>query len=142
MDDKNNLVEQLRAQAKAYLPSRLQTLALRYGFTLRRVAVKHNRSNWGSCSSLGNVNLNLNLVRLPVVLSDYVMIHELCHLKYMNHSRRFHILLEKYCRDDYERLLSEGDASPLSVSEKIRRSKARFPVSFTLRRALREWKLV
>ena len=68
-----------------------------YGFTVNRVAIKHNVSNWGSCSSKGNVNLNLNLVRLPEELRDFVMLHELCHLKYMNHGAGFHALLESLC---------------------------------------------
>jgi len=140
MDEKIDIVEQMRARAKAELPGRLEALAQRYGFRLRRVAIKHNRTNWGSCSSLGNINLNLNLVRLPVPLSDYVMLHELCHLKYMNHGRRFHKLLEKLCRDDFERLLSEGEPGAVELSSKVRASRAEFPVSFTLRRFLRRWR--
>ena len=54
-------------------------------------------SNWGSCSSLKNINLNLRLVTLPDVLRDYVMLHELCHLKYLNHGPQFHALLESVC---------------------------------------------
>ena len=75
----------LRKEAREKLPPRLAELASRYGFTFHRVAIKHNASNWGSCSSLGNINLNLNLVRLPEVLSDYVLIHELCHLRHHDH---------------------------------------------------------
>ena len=57
-------------------------LAARHGFSYNRVAIKHNASNWGSCSTKGNINLNLNIVRLPKVLQDYVLIHELCHLRH------------------------------------------------------------
>ncbi len=90
-------VEQLRKEAKAYLPGRLQKLASQYGFTFNSVRIKHNSSNWGSCSSKGNINLNLNLMRIPQELQDYVMLHELCHLKYLNHSPQFHALLESVC---------------------------------------------
>ena len=90
-------VERLRAAAKAYLPGRLRELADAYGFDFRQVRIKHNISNWGSCSSLGNINLNLNLMRVPAELQDYVMLHELCHLKYMNHGPEFHALLEQVC---------------------------------------------
>ena len=89
--------ERLRAEAKAALPPRLAELAARYGFTYNKVRIKHNSSNWGSCSELGNINLNLNLMRLPEHLRDYVMLHELCHLRYLNHGPEFHALLESVC---------------------------------------------
>ena len=90
-------VEELRREAKAYLPGRLAELALLYGFEYNSVRIKHSSSNWGSCSSKGNINLNLNLMRVPKDLQDYVMLHELCHLKYLNHSPQFHALLESVC---------------------------------------------
>ena len=90
-------VEQLRAQAKVSLPLRLKELADEHGFTYNRVTIKNNISNWGSCSVRGNINLNLRLVTLPQVLQDYVMLHELCHLKEMNHGPKFHALLESLC---------------------------------------------
>lgn len=92
-------VKQLRAEAKAYLPGRLKELAEQYGFRYNQVRIKHNVSNWGSCSVKGNINLNLNLMRLPEDLRDYVMLHELCHLKHMNHGPQFHALLESVCPD-------------------------------------------
>lgn len=92
-------VELLRAQAKESLPPRLKELADEHGFTYNRVVIKNNISNWGSCSSKGNINLNLRLVTLPHSLQDYVMLHELCHLKEMNHGPRFHALLESLCPD-------------------------------------------
>ena len=92
-------VEELRAKAKEVLPPRLAELAARYGFTYNRVRIKHNSSNWGSCSELGNINLNLNLMRIPEELRDFVMLHELCHLKYLNHGPEFHALLESVCPD-------------------------------------------
>lgn len=90
-------VERLRVQAKAALPPRLAELAALHGFTYNQVRIKHNSSNWGSCSELGNINLNLNLMRLPEHLRDYVMLHELCHLRYLNHGPEFHALLESVC---------------------------------------------
>lgn len=102
-EDRNEIIERWRKRAKKELPPRLRELAQRYGFTVNRVAIKHNTSNWGSCSRLGNINLNLNLVRVPKELQDYVILHELCHLKYMNHGADFHSLLEKLCRDNIMR---------------------------------------
>lgn len=90
-------VERLRSDAKAYLPGRLRSLAALHGFTVNQVRIKHNVSNWGSCSTKGNINLNLNLMRIPAELQDYVMLHELCHLRYMNHGPEFHALLETLC---------------------------------------------
>lgn len=90
-------VEKLRAQAKEALPPRLAQLAAQHGFTYNKVFIKNNVSNWGSCSSKGNINLNLRLVGLPQELQDYVMLHELCHLKYLNHGKEFHALLESMC---------------------------------------------
>jgi predicted metal-dependent hydrolase len=90
-------VEALRAQAKRELPLRLAALAAQHGFTYNKVFIKNNVSNWGSCSSLKNINLNLRLVTLPQELQDYVMLHELCHLRYLNHGKEFHALLESVC---------------------------------------------
>lgn len=100
-------IEALRAQAKNELPPRLAELAKKYGFHYNQVRIKHNSSNWGSCSAKGNINLNLNLVRIPAELRDYVMLHELCHLRYLNHGPEFHALLEHVCpghRDLQQRL--------------------------------------
>lgn len=72
-------IEAMRARAKAELPPRLAWLAEEYSFKYNQVRIKHNSSNWGSCSRKGNINLNLNLVRLPDDLRDYVMLHVLCH---------------------------------------------------------------
>ena len=68
-------------------------LVVKDPFRYNRVAIKNNSSNWGSCSTLRNINLNMNLVKLPQELMDYVIAHELCHLVYPNHSQRFHALL-------------------------------------------------
>lgn len=90
-------VSELRSRAKAFLPGRTAELASMFGFSYNRVSIKHNVSNWGSCSSKGNINLNLNLMRLPDHLRDYVILHELCHLTHMNHGPEFHALLESVC---------------------------------------------
>ena len=90
-------VERLRAEAKQVLPERLAELAGVHGFSYNKVFIKNNVSNWGSCSSKGNINLNLRLVTLPDDLRDYVILHELCHLKYLNHGKEFHALLETVC---------------------------------------------
>lgn len=90
-------IEALRKVAENVLPERLQKLAERYSFEYSSVRIKHNSSNWGSCSRKGNINLNLNLVRLPDDLRDYVILHELCHLRHPDHGPGFHALLESLC---------------------------------------------
>lgn len=103
-------VEALRRQAKKELPVRLAELAARYGFTYNKVTIKHNSSNWGSCSARNNINLNLNIVRLPEVLQDYILLHELSHLRHRNHGREFHGLLEQLLADNIKEYVAEGDA--------------------------------
>ena len=92
-------IERLRKEAKAYLPARLAMFAEQYSFTYNQVRIKNNVSNWGSCSRKGNINLNLRLMTLPEDLRDYVILHELCHLRYPNHGKGFHLLLESLCPD-------------------------------------------
>ena len=90
-------IEDLRKEAKRILPARLSELAKKYSFEYNQVRIKHNLSNWGSCSRKGNINLNLNLMRVPDDLRDYVILHELCHLRHPNHGPDFHALLESLC---------------------------------------------
>ena len=97
-------IEVMRRQAKAELPRRLAELADRYGFTFNRVTIKHNSTNWGSCSARNNINLNLNIVRLPAALRDYILLHELCHLRHHDHGQGFHLLLEHVCTDNLLKL--------------------------------------
>ena len=89
--------EPLRKEARAVLPARLAELAGKYGFEYNRVFLKHNRSNWGSCSSKQNINLNITLVLLPEDLRTMVLLHELCHLRHMNHGAEYHALLDSLC---------------------------------------------
>ena len=141
-------VEALRRKAKAELPSRLAELAGRYGFVYNRVIIKHNATNWGSCSSKNNINLNLNIVRLPKVLQDYILLHELCHLRHHDHGHAFHLLLEHLLTDNLMKLLAdtslsnEDAALNSNLAKKAAVSKARFPVDYTMSRAIKQYKLV
>ena len=102
------LVEVLREEAKILLPQKISYFSNQYGFHFHKVTIKHNSSNWGSCSRAGNINLNLNLIRLPEPLCDYVLLHELCHLKEPNHGPRFHALLERLCLSNIRHLIDLG----------------------------------
>ncbi len=136
------LVEVMRSEAKLVLPKRLAFFASRYGFRYGKVTVKHNSSNWGSCSGKGNINLNLNLVRLPEPLCDYVLLHELAHLSFRDHGKRFHALLEKLCADDMARLAAGGDPYLDGLAGRIEKSRAEFPVSRTMEREMKGYRLI
>ncbi len=81
--------EVLRDCAKRIIVPRLSAIARQFGYTYHRVYVKDVKSRWGSCSSAGNINLNLWLLLLPSEYVDYVLKHELAHLRELNHSPRF-----------------------------------------------------
>ena len=132
-------VEALRRKAKAELPSRLAFLAQKYGFIYNRVAIKHNASNWGSCSTMGNINLNLNIMRLPKVLQDYVLLHELCHLRHHDHGHGFHLLLEHVLTDNLLAHVEAGDPLARELARKAALSKAKYPIDYTLTRAIKSY---
>lgn len=135
-------IEALRRKAKAELPPRLAELAARYGFSYNRVAIKHNASNWGSCSARSNINLNLNVVRLPKILQDYVLLHELCHLRHQDHGHGFHLLLEHVLTDNLLKCVDAGDTVAAEIARKAAVSKARYPVDFVMTRAIRQYRVV
>ncbi len=78
-----------RMEAKMFMIPRTYMLAEKFGLRFNRVTIKSAKTRWGSCSSKNNINLNLNLMRLPEQLIDYVILHELAHLKHPNHSSNF-----------------------------------------------------
>jgi predicted metal-dependent hydrolase len=89
------------ARAKRELPPRLLELATRHGLAVSRVSIRNQRWRWGSCSPNGHICLNWRLVTMPDWVRDYVLIHELMHLKRMDHSPRFWKLVAAAC-PEYE----------------------------------------
>ncbi|NTV02845.1 MAG: M48 family metallopeptidase [Chlorobiaceae bacterium] len=79
----------LKRRADLKLVTQLGRIASAHGFSYSSVSVRKQRSRWGSCSSKGRISLNLKLLFLPPLLVRYIMVHELCHTRHMNHSRRF-----------------------------------------------------
>lgn len=91
-------VEQdLRSLAKQELPPRLLALAAEHGLAVRKITIRNQRSRWGSCSRVGAIALNFRLVQMPPSVRDYVLVHELMHLKQQNHGPRFWALVERAC---------------------------------------------
>lgn len=125
-------IEQMRRQAKAELPGRLADLAARYGFVFNKVTIKNNTTNWGSCSIRNNINLNLKIVRLPSVLQDYIILHELCHLRHRDHGNAFHLLLEHLLTDNTLKLIEEGDGYAKMIAAKAAVSKSRYPLDYAM----------
>jgi len=85
-----------RASGRKILVQRLEELSEIHDLPYNRVFVKNQKTRWGSCSEKKNINLNINLLRLPKELMDYAIMHELVHTKVLNHSSQFWDLLEKY----------------------------------------------
>lgn len=86
-------------EAMRLIKERLSFFNEIYNFEFKRISVKNQRTKWGSCSSKKNLNFNYKLIFLPSALSDYVIVHELCHLAELNHSARFWALVARAIPD-------------------------------------------
>jgi predicted metal-dependent hydrolase len=89
----------LRRIAEQELVPRLRQLAADHDLVVRRATIRNQSSRWGSCSRHGAIALNFRLVQMPPAVCDYVLIHELMHLRQQNHSRRYWRLVEAVCPD-------------------------------------------
>ena len=92
-------LHQLTARASVVIKERLNRFAPLVGVTYGRVTIRHQRTRWGSCSARGNLNFNCLLVLTPPEVLDYVVVHELCHRKELNHSSRFWAEVERVLPD-------------------------------------------
>ena len=84
-------------QAQDELFSRLDYFSRKHDLPYNRAAFRCQKTKWGSCSSQDNISLNINLAFLPAHLQDYVLLHELCHIRHKNHSKAFWTQLDRYC---------------------------------------------
>lgn len=99
--------ESLRRNARSILPARLDGLSRKYGLPYASVKINSSRGRWGSCSGRKDINLSYFMVLLPSHLIDYVLLHELCHTREMNHSARFWELLDQFTEGKSLSLRSE-----------------------------------
>ena len=83
-------IRSLAQEAKTLIPDRAAYFARRIGVTYGRITIRCQKTRWGSCSSKGNLNFNCLLMLAPREVLDSVIVHELCHRKYMNHSSAFY----------------------------------------------------
>ena len=90
--------------ARELCQTRLEYFNQFYELTYNRVAIRNTRSRWGSCSSKKNLNFNYKIVFLPPELQDYLIVHELCHLREMNHAQQFWDLVAQQIPDYKQRI--------------------------------------
>ncbi len=91
--------QNLMQRAREVIPPRVAYFAGQMGVTYGRITIRNQKTRWGSCSQAGNLNFNCHLAEMPAEILDYVVVHELCHRKQMNHSRLFWAEVEKVLPD-------------------------------------------
>ncbi|MDB5187873.1 MAG: putative metal-dependent hydrolase [Candidatus Kaiserbacteria bacterium] len=87
----------LKEKTARIIKDRLGYFAAQYGYSYKKVSIRDQKTRWGSCSRSGNLNFNYKIALLPEKLIDYIVIHELCHLKELNHSKNFWNLVARAC---------------------------------------------
>ncbi len=92
-------IDELADRALEYIPKRVIFFSMQMKVYFGNVTIRNQKTRWGSCSSKGNLNFNCQLMRMPPEVIDYVVVHELCHLKEMNHSKVFWEEVEKVMPD-------------------------------------------
>ena len=92
-------IKTLAEQALKLIPQRVEYFARQVGVDYGRITIRNQKTRWGSCSSKGNLNFNCLLMLAPTEILDYVVVHELCHRKEMNHSKAFWTEVEKVLPD-------------------------------------------
>ena len=83
--------------AQGRLFARLEHFSQKYNLSYNKAAFRCQKTKWGSCSSQNNISLNINIAFLPEPLQDYLLLHELCHIRHKNHGKEFWAQLDHYC---------------------------------------------
>lgn len=96
-------IEEYKAKTRLLVKDRLKYFNQYYHFKYNRVAIRNQKTRWGSCSSSQNLNFNYKLCLIPSDIADYIIVHEFCHLAEMNHSARFYDLVRKTIPDYKDR---------------------------------------
>jgi predicted metal-dependent hydrolase len=99
ISEKKVFEEWLKIKALEYLPQRVSMISKKFNFNFNKITIRGQKSRWGSCSKNKNLSFNFKLMCFEKEVIDYIIIHELCHLKEMNHSRNFWSLVENYMPD-------------------------------------------
>lgn len=99
MKIKRRFTEKKKEQARRFVLNRIKYFNSFYNFKINKIFIKNQSTRWGSCSSLGNINFNYKIIYLRPALADYLIVHELCHLGELNHSKRFWDLVKKTIPD-------------------------------------------
>lgn len=115
-------IRALAARAAAYLPERVAYFARQLGVEYGRISIRCQKSRYGSCSAAGNLNFNCLLMLMPPEMIDYVVAHEVCHRRQMNHSPQFYALLATLLPDHRQRQawLKQNGGRILARAEKIK----------------------
>ena len=92
-----------KEEARALAVERLAFYGEQYGLTYSRLSIRDQKTRWGSCSSKGNLNFNYRIVYLSRRLLDYIIVHELCHLRHLNHGPQFWSLMQRSIPDARQR---------------------------------------
>jgi predicted metal-dependent hydrolase len=123
---KNQQIEDIREKQPELSPqelervqndlfARMERFSDQYDLPYRRAAFRCQKTKWGSCSNQNNISLNINIAFLPEHLQDYILLHELCHIRHMNHSKAFWAQLDEYCGGKAKEYAKELKTHPMKI---------------------------
>lgn len=102
--------------AKDELLNRLEQFSDHHNLPYNRAAFRCQKTRWGSCSPQNNISLNINIAFLPIHLQEYILLHELCHIRHKNHSKAFWSQLDQYCDGRAKELAKELKHHHMSIT--------------------------